>query len=369
MPIRFDATRWDQIRETYTRWVAGEVDRPIIHLTLTGCDADGPPPEDDLAIGQASHYELADDPHRLLDRVEYRLCRERYLGDAYPHYWPNFGPGVLAAFCGATPHVATGTTWFQPPRALQPHEIALQFGPANPTLARVEAMMAAAVERFGGLVQIGMTDLGGNLDILSTFRPGEQLLLDLYDCPSDVERVTWQVHEAWFEAFDRLNAILRPGAVNPGFSAWAGIYSPAPSYMLQCDFCYMISPEMFDRFVKPELKASCDRLGGCAWYHLDGPGQLPHLDSLLTIESLRGVQWVPGSGNRPFTQWPEVYRKIQAAGKLMQIWGRPEELDVFVEQLGSGRGIFYVTSVDVSQKDQALALLDRYGVPQADSGD
>jgi len=39
-----------------------------------------------------------------------------------------------------------------------------------------------------------MTDLGGNLDILSTFRPGTDLLLDLYDHPEDVKRLTGEAH-------------------------------------------------------------------------------------------------------------------------------------------------------------------------------
>jgi hypothetical protein len=44
-------------------------------------------------------------------------------------------------------------------------------------------------ERFQGVVQIGMPDLGGNLDILASFRPNEKLLLDLVDEPEEVKRL------------------------------------------------------------------------------------------------------------------------------------------------------------------------------------
>ena len=54
---------------------------------------------------------------------------------------------------------------------------------------------------------------------------------------------------------------------------------------------------------------------------LDGAGQLPHLDSLLSIEELKGIQWVPGDGAKPCTEWPEVYRKIRDTGKRIQIYG------------------------------------------------
>jgi 5-methyltetrahydrofolate--homocysteine methyltransferase len=121
----------------------------------------------------------------------------------------------------------------------------------------------------------------------------------------------------------------------------------------------MISPEMFDEFVKPELAATCRRLDH-PFYHLDGPGQLPHLDSLLNITELSGVQWVPGDGQPALTEWPEVYQKIQEAGKRIQLWGDFETLDILAEQLGSLKGIVLMISAHVSQEEEARAFLRKY---------
>jgi len=224
--------------------------------------------------------------------------------------------------------------------------------------------MQAGDRRFGGLVQIGMTDLGGNLDVLSSFRPGERLLLDLYDAPDAVERLIWQTHEQWWEAFAALHAALPR---TRGYTAWTPIFSEEPYYMLQCDFCYMISPTMFDRFVKPELAASCRRLKN-AFYHLDGPGQLPHLDSLLEIPELKGVQWVPGAGQPDITHWPEVYRKIARAGKRIQISSGQssrhlEALDVLADQLGSAKNIIMIAGAPACDRSRVVKCLERYGVP------
>ena len=93
---------------------------------------------------------------------------------------------------------------------------------------------------------MSMTDLGGSLDILSTFRPSENLLLDLYDHPEVVRQKTWGVHEMWWRCFSELDSTIR--AVNPGYTAWSPIFSDGPYYMLQCDFCYMIGPDMFDEY-------------------------------------------------------------------------------------------------------------------------
>ena len=72
--------------------------------------------------------------------------------------------------------------------------------------------------------------------------------------------------------------------------------------MLQCDFCYMIGPEQFKKFVLPELAVSCKKLTN-PFYHLDGPGQLPHLDYLLSIPELKGIQCVPGDGSPHDGPW------------------------------------------------------------------
>ena len=54
-------------------------------------------------------------------------------------------------------------------------------------------------------------------------------------------------------------------------------------------------------------------------FHLDGPGALKHLDRLLELPELYGIQWVYGAGHGPASNWLHVYKKIQAAGKCMEV--------------------------------------------------
>ena len=134
--------------------------------------------------------------------------------------------------------------------------------------------------------------------------------------------------------------------------------------MLQCDFCYMIGPEMFAKFVLPELRASCKKLTN-SFYHLDGPGALPHLDALLDIPELKGIQWVPGDGQPDITRWPEVYRKIRAAGKLIQIFpGQAprgwDALEIIADQIGSAKGIIMIAGGAMEDADKAMRLLARF---------
>lgn len=100
----------------------------------------------------------------------------------------------------------------------------------------------------------------------------------------------------------------------------------------------MISPDFYDEFVLPEMEKMCSTLDRTI-YHLDGVGNLNHLDSVLSIKSLDAVQWVPGEGNPPQEEWPEVLEKIQAAGKNIQLLDGLDQLEKVSAILGTARGI------------------------------
>lgn len=295
----------------------------------------------------------------IVDSWDYELSTYEFLGDSFPYMFTNYGPGTVAAFLGAELHTTDETVWFRAPEGKQVSELSFAYSEQSPWYRQIRDLYAAAIERWQGLVQVSMADLGGCLDILSTFRPSEALLFDLYDHPEQVKRCTWEIHAAWHRYFQGMNTVLRP--VNPGYTAWTPIFSEVPYYMLQCDFCYMIGPDMFDEFVKPELATSCRAIDH-AFYHLDGPGQLAHLDSLLEIEALDGVQWIPGDGAKPITEWPDVYRKISEAGKKIQIFGTMDELNIIADQIGRADNIVLIGSYERSRRDDLSRELEAYGI-------
>jgi len=362
MPIDFSPERWQKTRENYVRWWEGELDRPLIPVVVSGRDPGRPCPPAPL-LSQETCHDLSWSPEDLIDRIDYELARLEFLGDAYPIFNMDcFGPGVAAAFMGARLDNSTGRVWFFPPDARPIQDIHFEFDPDNVWFKRVKDLYKAGMERWQGSVLMGMTDLGGNLDILSAFRPSEQLLLDLYDYPEQVERLLWEAHSMWWKYYDEINAILQP--LNPGYSDWGAIFSDRPSYMLQSDFSFMIGPRMFKRFALPELQATCQRLGR-SFYHLDGAGQIPHQPYLLGIEALDGMQWVPGDGKPDCGHWPEVYRPIRRAGKLIQVVnGGFDALAAVEKQIGSLKGVHYRGYELYEQQDKPMLQerLARFGI-------
>ncbi|MFI4910783.1 MAG: hypothetical protein ACIAQZ_03850 [Sedimentisphaeraceae bacterium JB056] len=357
MSVEFTKQQWDKIKTDSNKWWKGELGRPLLQVRLND------PAKEKSKYSFQSFYPLDEPASVIVDDWEKELDSTLHLGDAFPHIWPNFGPGCIAAFMGADLVNGQETAWFHPKEDKELRDLAFNYIPDNKWLIRVKDIVEEVLNRWQGGVQLGLTDLGGNLDILSTFRPSEKLLFDLYDCPDDVKKMTWEAHELWWKYFEEFHTKML--TANPGYSSWARIFSEQPHYMLQCDFCYMIGPDMFDEFVKPELAASCDKLEN-AFYHLDGPGELPHLDSLLEIDSLKGVQWIPGAGTEDNTNWPDVYRKISDAGKKIQIFSQHSEkpfeqqLDIIADQIGRCDNIVFMIDADISERERAKNLLEKF---------
>ncbi|MFC1736000.1 hypothetical protein ACFL1X_07770 [Candidatus Hydrogenedentota bacterium] len=361
MPIEFSQERWERLEETYGRWWSGSLERPIVPVELVGRDPLRDRPAAPL-LSQATCHDFSIPPEDIIDRLDYELSTRLFLGDAFPFVnLKSFGPGVAAAFLGAHLDNSSGQVWFLAPEDVPITKLHFNDREGGIWLARIKDICAAAMARWDGKVLVAMPDLGGVLDMLSTFRPGEKLLLDLYDNPDEVKRLTWELHDAWHGFYAEIDEVL--GETNPGHSDWSGLYSSEPSYMLQCDFSYMISPEMFAEFVKPELTASCGKLVH-AFYHMDGPGQLSHLDHLLSIEGLDGIQWIPGAGAPGCEHWSDVYKSINESGKRIQLGGSGfGTLDVVINQIGTGRGLQHtVFQRPIAEEGAVRRELAKYGI-------
>ena len=358
MSIQFSKTRWAGVKENYRRWWAGELERPLLHYTTTGHDPQRDPPVASDRLFD-SFFPDSVSADQVVDTWDYRLSGCRFAGDAFPCVWPNFGPGVAAAFLGCELENGAETVWFRGKESPL-EETRIRYVQDSRWYRRVQALMQAAMRRWNGEVQVGMTDLGGTLDIIASFRGSEPLLMDLYDVPGEVHRLIGETHEAWWRYFNELDALMRP--LNPGYTAWTPVLSDTPYYMLQCDFAYMIGPDMFRSFVVPELAAACRRLKH-AFYHLDGVGQLPHLDALLEIPELVGIQWIPGAGQKHISEWPEVLKRIQDAGKRVQIfgYGNLDTLDILGDRMGSLKGLICIDGFPREREGDVERLMRRFG--------
>ena len=332
--LKFSENDWENLAQKWSAWWAGELERPLLILESPTCERD--PAE--LTLEFLLHKSV----EQVLDFYQARFEQTYLHGDAWPKWWPFYGAGVVAAFLGAellcTPE--EDTIWFEPSQPFASFDLSPLFDPQNLWWQRISTLTQAAVKRWGEQVCVGFTDLGGNHDILASLRGSQNLLTDLYDRPEEVEAASQQITQFWLRYYDELHGMIQ--TTGCGTTPWAPIWASGTSYMLQSDFSAMISPQMFERFVMPDLVACCEAIE-FPFYHLDGKGQLPHLDLLLSIEKLRGIQWIPGDGAPPPEDWLPVLQRIRAGGKLCQLFVSAAGARKIIQNLGGQGFAFYIT--------------------------
>jgi len=352
--LRFSESDWERIERDWSAWWAGELERPLVVLECVEVLDRYDPHCASVFLG---NYPLDMPAEDILDEFVPRLENTHYLGDSFPRFWPNFGPGVVSAFAGAQVHPSWDTTWFSPGKTGSVTDLSVTCDWQNPWWRRVYEITQAAVARWGSQLAVGFTDLGGNLDILAHLRGAQQLLLDLYDAPEEIDRLVRETTQVWLACYDRLYDLIAPAG--RGITCWGPCWSPGSGYMLQSDVSYMISPHMFERFVLPDLMTCCEKLD-YAFYHLDGKGQIRHLDMLLSLSRLRGIQWVPGDGNPPPQHWLPLLKRIREGGRLCQVTVSPEGARTILRELG-GKGFCFVISEPQLTPEEGIAFLKQMG--------
>ncbi len=353
----FNNFDWSSFSRNWKMWWDGTLDRPMVMFERIDPEwarefqkkhglAELPSREASLSFtGQFGLNTPTDEVlqfyHDLMNHIE-------FYGDAFPKFWPNYGPGVVAAFLGGNYQITADTTWITPPKTeegvsfenLPLDKISFAYDPEHPLWRRIYSLTAGAVLLWKDQVSIGITDLGGNLDALASLIGSERLAMEMLDNPEQVERLCREIRQSWLQYYDQLYALIDVDSI--GCSCWAAVWASERYYMFQSDFAYMISPQMFRRFVIPDLDACAKRIP-YSFYHLDGKGQIPHLDQLIALDSLRGIQWIPGDGAPPSEEWLPLLEKIIAGDKRCQLYVSAEGARRIVKELGGKGFALYIT--------------------------
>lgn len=369
----FTQQDWERIERDWTAWWAHELDRPLV--MIYGTDLSGKMKIGSSLLAQKLgirdhtlmdlyHYKIpalfqpGDPVERIIDGYTQLMSIIRCYGDAWPRWWVDFGPGIAAGFLGTNVQADDNTVWFDMDQPVSLDTWQGKFDLHNEWYRFARDITQEAVTRWGNQVQVGVTDLGGNLDILASLRGTQQLLVDCIENPAGVKRCVDQVTGLWLQYYQEFVSITDQAGI--GSTCWAHLWSPARYYMLQCDFSYMISPRMFEQFVLPDIAACCEQLDH-GFYHLDGKGEIPHLKHLLSLERLRGIQWVPGDGAPPQEEWLDLLQQIRDAGKLIQLYVSAEGALKITRALG-GQGFAFTINEQMNPAEAEAYLKEIHSI-------
>jgi len=252
----------------------------------------------------------------ILDRLDASFTNRRLVGDTLPTFMPNIGPEVCATVYGADLDFSPDTSWSRPIAANCHEVLKLHCDLDTPYWDFIRRLTRASLERGRRKWITGITDLHTNGDLLAALREPQELLLEMAEDPDAVRAAMRHLTPDFKTMYDDQCSLIR-AAGQPTLS-WIPAPHAGRMNVAQCDLICMISPALFADVILPALQwemAQIDR----SIFHLDGPGALRHLDALLECKNLHAIQWVHGAGNGPAAKWIDVYQRIQAGNKAMQL--------------------------------------------------
>jgi len=329
-------------------WDCAIIDRPVVLMTLSKPNPEYPYPT------RKEYATLRDrwmDTEYIAESALARAMNTEYIGDALPTGWPNLGPEVLSAFCGCEMEYGESTSWSVPILHDWADVDTIRFSKENFYWKKLLEMTDALLEIGKDAFYTGITDLHPGGDGIAAFRDPMALNIDMIEAVDEVKSLLEYMTEVYFEVYDFYYEKLK--AAGQAITSWPGMVSARKWYVPSNDFSYMISEEMFDDVFLPGLVEECQHMEASI-YHLDGPGALRHLDSLLGIEELNAIQWVYGAGRGRASDWVHVHKKCQEAGKGLQLHLGVDELDLFMENLRPEGLWIHLTGVEDRAHADAL---------------
>lgn len=344
-------------RERVNAWWRGELTgRPILQLTAP---RDGAAPYTGPTTSDMDSWWT--DPAYVLPRLEHQLHNTYYAAESVPVVYP-VSTGLVSItnkYLGApNVYIDQNTTWSSPIIDDWNDAPALEFDPRNEWWRRTERLLTSAVEMIHDREYeafVGQPDLNGPTEVLSGLRDPQRLAMDFYDRPEVIKPALRKVQDAWFDAYRRSTAVTsRCGA----YICWMGTWSEVPMSDLQSDVSCLISKEMFDEYFLPFIAEQANAIDHTI-YHLDGPGAVRHLDSLLAIEELDGIQWVQGAGAGRMTEWIDLLKRIQDGGKLIHAMCEPDEVATLSRELDPTRLLLVVRAESRDQADEVVREAER----------
>ena len=239
-----------------------------------------------------------------------------YLAETFPRYEPSVGPELAATAFGCDLEFSPDSSWSNPIVSSCREILRLAPNLDNVYWNNVRAKTALSLERGCGKWLTSMYDCHTNADLVAALRDPAGMALDLATDPEGVRLACDHVARffpmMYEDIYNRIDATGQPT------TSWTPFLHRGKANTVQADFVIMISPRMFHEAILPSLLVEFRYLERSV-YHLDGPGALRHLDALGAIPELNAIQWVYGAGNGPSARWIDVYKRVQDAGKGIQL--------------------------------------------------
>ncbi|GHV72734.1 hypothetical protein AGMMS49940_00360 [Spirochaetia bacterium] len=329
-------------------WYEGEIlDRPPVRFTRHNAEFEV---VDTSGRTWPSLKDRWFDAEYQLEKLAKEIGTKKFLAETFPVYWPNLGPNVFAACYGCPYKYGETTGWAEPMFEEWPSKFPV-FDWNSEYVKKLDELTDLAIEQGKDRFLTGYTDIHGGMDLAAAFRGTTPLLTDLYDEPEAVRAWCDFYFEDFTAFYDRYDAKLKE---HKQLSVtWLNIPSFGKMHVPAEDFAAMISTEHFLEFARPNIVKECLHMDHNI-FHVDGKGVAVHLDEILSLPKLHGIQWVQGMAeDLPILQWIPLIKRILAAGKGVVVDLTVGELEPFIAEVPP-KGLYLCISTDSQEQEQEI---------------
>lgn len=315
---------WDKSKQRFEAfWEREIIDRPCIQLYA---------PRKDIVftdLKPISPEEFWSIPEIFYETCERRLCSVYYLGEAFPFFFPYYG--TLAAMLGCKLKYSPDTIWKEPfVKDYRDFKMQIDIN-SNPVFEKMTDIVNYCVKKGKNKYFVGCPWFGNSGDDLATMRGYEHFCVDMIEIPEKIIELEKQVLKYWQESYNIFYNMIS-GELGGIVTSWLPVWSSRKAALVECDFMSMISPKLFQKIFLPQIIERVNSVEKSI-FHLDGPNTIVHLDSLLDIPNLNGIQWQPGVKSGSMINWIPLLKKIQERKKCLYIECKPDEVEEILSDL------------------------------------
>ncbi len=353
---------FERVLERYEAWWNCEIiDRPLVSIVFPKLEA-----EKTKVPPIKKYKDIRDkwmDTEYIVTRAEVSLRNSVYFADALPVVWPNLGPEIFSAFYGCEMIYGERTAWSKPilkdlsEESLSNLRLDTDGFYYKKIMEMTDAFITAGKDKFID----GYTDIHAGGDAIAALRDPQELLIDTIEHPDEIKKLVEHITSDFLKLYDVYHKKLT--AVGMPSSTWLPVTCKGKLHVPSNDFSCMISTKMFMDLFLPGIIRECKHMDKCI-YHLDGPQALRYLDILLEIPEIHAIQWVPGAGKERWTDWVEVYQKIQKKNKAIQMLNlnKTDLPKLFKVLKPEGVWLSNITGIkNIEEAKEVLKFITRWG--------
>ena len=231
------------------------------------------------------------------------------------------------------------------------------FSPEHPLVRQLKACYETVIRHVG---KRAMVNPPMSLDALSSLYGmyGSQNFLTAL--VTDGETIRQRVREmtrAYLDFYDHFYDILRAAGYGESAS-WFQVFCEGKFEGVRCDFSLMLSHEMFQEFVIPEIAQVCDHMDHTL-FNMCSVRHARFIEDLSQINSLDGIFWNPEPYLNGVSDFLPELKQIKKKGMLLEIvCHRVDEAVLAVRELGPD-GLYLLFEPRFESADHANRALER----------